>query len=227
MWKTSVAILPLAALLFGGCTKVENPEVAEESCDLCHKDALSKQGVHKMHLSDLAMANFPFRDEAAAAYARSLRDTSALPVPKAGKDSAEQARQNRLLAAGITCAACHEGVHDLATRVDNGSHINGVKGVDFDDALMAEKFKTDAKASMRESTCENIPCHGAGSKGADGVVWNTSAKATDTLNCNSCHNTAKHKTGVRCDLCHFDVTKTGKAIHDFRKHINGKMDVEE
>lgn len=214
-------------MLLGGCAKMEQPEMAEESCDLCHKEPLSKQAVHRSHLSDLAMANFPFRDEASAEYARSLADTSVLPVPASGKDSAAKARQNRLLAYKIECAACHEGVHSQATQVKSDLHLDGKVDVDFDDALLAEKFKTDAKASMKGSTCDNIPCHGAGSKGVEGVVWNTSAAPTDTLNCNSCHNTAKHKTGVRCDLCHFDVTPNGKSIHAFRKHINGIMDVEE
>ena len=225
MRKTIAVTLPGMLLLLAGCSRVQNPDRAEESCDLCHTASLASGDVHRMHLSDLAMGNFPFRGDSAAAYARTLEDTGASTFDPA-LDSASN-RQKRLQAYGIECADCHKGVNPSATRIRNGKHMNGSREADFDAAFLRAKFGPGPRPSMAGNTCENMPCHGGGKAGEEGVAWTPVVATTDSMDCNSCHNTQKHKTGVRCDLCHYQVSLDRKSIHDFRKHINGHLDVED
>jgi predicted CxxxxCH...CXXCH cytochrome family protein len=256
MWNKLVspitaALLGLGSLgllgTLGGCSKLETPNKAENSCDLCHSAPLSKSAVHRIHLTTMSMATFPILDPVAAS----------IPIENGNNDStfkyrvmpgykfsnsasinqATHYQQTRLLNHPIKCAACHQGMDSLFVRNNAPNHRNGKKDAAFDEGYLREKyfnpkgndtvhFDSSIPGSMSYdgTSCDNIICHGAGRKGVQQVVWNTSAKVTDTLSCMTCHNTKKHKEAVACDKCHYDVTlDNGKTIHNFRKHLNDSI----
>ncbi len=236
--------LTAALLVLGGCSKLDTPEKAEASCDMCHTTALNKSAVHRMHLSNTAMATFPFADTTLAARMtivngtsdttfRYMVDTGFKFSNSATIDKATHYQQTRLLNDGIGCADCHKGLDPSFVRNSDPSHRNGVKDAAFSEDMLHDMhfnptgkdtvhFNPSTPAMTFDGTgCNNIVCHGAGRKGVQNVVWNTSAKLTDTLSCMGCHNTTNHKVGVSCDKCHYDVTlDNGKTIHNFRKHLN-------
>lgn len=233
-----------AALLFlGGCSQVDKPSKAEESCDLCHATALSKSAVHGLHLTYPAMSTFPFDDKSDAARMKVVASdgdtTFRYKVDSAFKfsnsasiDRAAHYRQTGLLHAGIDCSDCHRGMDSKFTRNDDGNHRNGRRDASFNvEGLLGKHYNPDGvdtahylksapAMTIDGNTCSNIACHGAGRKGVEGVKWNASASVNDTLSCMTCHDTRAHKVGVGCDKCHYDVTLDGSSIHNFRKHLN-------
>jgi predicted CxxxxCH...CXXCH cytochrome family protein len=234
-----------ALLWLAACNKVDTPEKPGESCDLCHTAPLSRDAVHRMHMSARAMADFPFLDTSAAAsmaVLESATDTTyrikADPDFKftgnAAKNQAMLDQQTRLLGYGIKCADCHKGISPGYVRNDSPNHRNGKKDPDFDvDGIMmkycdpadtAHYLATMPTMSFEAANCSNVLCHGAGRKPLQKVVWQPAAALGDSLSCLACHDTRNHKTGVSCDQCHSDVTLDGKTIHNFRKHLNGTID---
>jgi predicted CxxxxCH...CXXCH cytochrome family protein len=225
MWKKIAITLPGLLLVLSGCNKVESTNsLNEESCDLCHQGTLSEQAVHRQHVSRLAMSNFPSRSEAANDLVKADLDT-AFRLAMDSTDTVGRAKQVRLLGANLQCGECHQGVSHAGMKIDNDLHHNGKVDVVFDKAWLSEKFHTSDKTVHKAQTCDNIACHGAGFTGKEQVKWMTKATMGDTLSCNACHNVSNHKTGVRCDLCHFDVTHDGKTISNAKKHMNGVLDV--
>ncbi len=226
IWKPVALTLPGLLLILSGCNKVESTNsLNEESCDLCHHESLT-DAVHQKHMSMLAMSNFPGRSEAVGALLKAESDTSYHLALDSG-DTVDAKRQARLLARNIQCGECHQGVSHAGMKIDNGAHNNGRVDVNFDNVWLNEKYKTSAKTTFKGNSCDNIACHGGGREGLLFVKWNAAAKESDTLSCNSCHNVVNHKPGVRCDLCHFDVTHDGKTISNPLKHMDGVLDVEE
>lgn len=230
-------------LLLTGCSEIDHPDVGQESCDLCHNASLANQAVHRLHLSNLAMADFPYNGLTPPArypvVSGNGDTTYEFKVDPAFKfsnsatiDKAKRTQQNRLLNTGVRCVDCHQGLDSLFARNKDSNHGNGKSDASFDEVgLQARYYKASDTAHFSRSApgkmsfdgegCSNIACHGAGRKGVVDVVWNSSPKLTDTLSCMQCHDTRKHKVGVACDKCHFDVTlDNGKTIHNFRKHSN-------
>ncbi len=246
MLKTFTYPLTTALLLLVGCSKMNDnvPNNAEVSCDLCHTTPLNQMAVHRLHLSNLAMANFPFKDMSAAANykvdtASGVGDsTFRIRVNLAVKfsDSATNKydtryQQTRLLNEGIQCADCHRDLDPQFRWNNDPNHRKGgVADVFFNDSLLVKHYNASDTAhylpsapvmSFDGTSCSNIVCHGGGRKNLQNVVWKPSPKLTDTLTCMACHNTANHKVGVSCNNCHLDVTLDfGKTIHNFRKHFN-------
>jgi predicted CxxxxCH...CXXCH cytochrome family protein len=233
--------LTCALLMLAACSRMDDTAKPAESCDLCHTAPLSRDAVHRMHLSVRAMADFPFADTSAAAkmgFVQSATDTTyrikADPGFKFVSDSAKNQamldQQTRLLGYGIQCSDCHKGVDAGYVRNDDATHRNGKKDPSFnEDALLAKHYDASDTAhylasaprmSFDGTNCSNIACHGAGRKSLKKVEWRTTAALSDTLSCMACHDTRNHNVGVSCEQCHLDVTLDGKTIHNFRKHLN-------
>ena len=243
MRKTIAALIPPVLMLLTGCSEIDQPDVGQESCDLCHSTSLANQAVHRLHLSNPAMANFPYNGlTPPVSYPVISGDgdtTFKFKVDPAFKfsnsatiDRATHYQQTRLLNEGIQCADCHSGLDSLFARNNDPNHRNGRGDPSFDEAgILGRHYNASDTAHYSPSApgrmsfdgtgCNNIACHGAGRNGVLNVVWNPSPRLTDTLSCMGCHDTKTHKVGVACDLCHYDVTlDNGKTIHNFRKHFN-------
>jgi predicted CxxxxCH...CXXCH cytochrome family protein len=231
-----------ALLLLAACSRIDDTAKPAESCDLCHTAPLSRDAVHRMHLSARAMADFPFADTSAAAkmgVVESATDSTfrikADPNFKFVSNPAQNQvlldKQTRLLGYGIQCSDCHKGIDAGFARNDDPNHRNGKKDASFDtDALLAKHYNASDTAHYLASApgmsfdgtgCDNVLCHGAGRKPLKKVAWQTKAALTDTLSCLACHDTRNHNPGASCEKCHLDVTLDGgKTIHNFRKHLN-------
>ena len=241
MLKTFTYPLMAALLVLVGCSKMDDnaPNNASVSCDLCHTTPLSQTAVHRIHLSNPAMANFPFHNTAASANYKIRVDTTDSTgiykvdtafhfSPTATVDNAARYQQNRVLNYNIRCADCHRGLNSLLTRNDDVTHRNGKKNASFDqEGLLAKHYNprgldtahyTDtvpAAMTFDGTSCSNILCHGAGRKPLRNVTWNTTASINDTLSCTLCHNVPTtltpptHSYGLACINCHLDVTQDG------------------
>jgi predicted CxxxxCH...CXXCH cytochrome family protein len=240
------ALAVLAAL--AGCTRMDDAVRTEDSCSACHSPAVMQSEVHRAHLSDLAQNKFVRLSRKAAevmpgdTVVRGDTIRFATPVD-ADLSPAERARQRRLLAHGYNCNTCHQGYHHEGLKVNPLLHRDGVRDVVLDESGLPDSLQKqfliagDMQYQAVAPNCDNIACHGAGrivnastGAGKDGVLWTPRASFGDTLNCNSCHITTARKPSIqrhRCDLCHFNVTLDGAAIHDYSKHINGVIDVRE
>ncbi len=243
MRKSIAYPLTAALLVLGGCSKLDNPDKPDAmACDLCHTTPLDQFAVHRLHLSNLAMANFPYRNtspdfnypvdtsQGDSTYKVEV-DTAFRFSQSATLDQAMRYQQNRLLNEGIQCVDCHRGLDGSLVQNNDPNHRNGREDADFDTVALLEKhydavdtahfLATAPSMSFDGTTCNNMVCHGAGRKSLQNVVWNTAPKLTDTMSCLGCHNTTNHKIGVSCDKCHYDVTLDGgQTIHNFRKHWN-------
>jgi predicted CxxxxCH...CXXCH cytochrome family protein len=236
--------LTCAFLMLAACSRMDDTAKPAESCDLCHTAPLSRDAVHRMHLSVRAMADFPFADTSAAArmgIVQSSTDTTyrvkADPGFKFSDNPAQNQamldKQTRLLGYGIQCADCHNGIGSGFVRNDDPNHRNGKKDASFnEDALLAKHYDGSDTAhylasaprmSFDGTSCSNVLCHGSGRKTIKKVEWRTTAALSDTMSCTSCHDTREHNPGVSCEQCHQDVTLDGKTIHNFRKHLNDSI----
>ncbi len=242
MLKRIALSITATLLVLSGCSKLDTPEKAEESCDMCHATHLNKSAVHGLHLSRVAMATFPFLDSAGLnmkvtagtndSTFKFMVDTGYKFSNSATIDRAIRYQQTTLLNDGLKCTDCHKGLDPTFVRNSDPAHRNGFKDASFDEDALLKKhynakdtvhYTATALGPMKFDgvTCSNILCHGAGRKGVQNVTWNTSAKVGETFSCMSCHDTQKHKVGVDCNKCHYDVTlDNGKSIHNFRKHLN-------
>ena len=242
MRKMIAFLLTAALLVLGGCSKLNPSAKAEVSCDMCHVTHLNKSAVHRMHLTNIAMSEFPIKDTSVAARMKVVSGTGDTTFKymvdstfkfsnSAAIDRAAHYKQTRLLNYGINCVDCHNGLDKDFVLNSDPDHRNGVKAPSFDEEMLramhynstdTAHFKASVPAMTFNGTgCDNISCHGAGRKDILKIVWNTSAKLGDTLSCLGCHDTRQHKVGVTCEKCHYDVTlDNGKTIHNFRKHLN-------
>jgi predicted CxxxxCH...CXXCH cytochrome family protein len=129
---------------------------------------------------------------------------------------------------GMSCRVCHLTYNVDNLEVDEALHKNGSYDVEFDTTHIKGIFPEALVVPYNQGSCDNIPCHGFGRKDTFNIVWTTSASWNQTLDCNGCHDTktnGHYWTGRNCKYCHSVTTTDGIIITDYRKHTNGKVEL--